>query len=335
MNRNKRLITLDIGSAAGREIALRLMETSDVVIENFRPGTLERWQLDPKELSERFPRITWVRVSGFGQTGPYRARGGYATVAEAFSGIASITGYADRGPMVSAFPLGDYLAGVFGAFGAMVALHERNKSGRGQIVDVSLYEPFLRIIESLVVRYDQTGQGKPRLGNQMEEDVPRNVYATADGGYIAVSCGSERIFENLLRAIDRLDLRNDSRFADMASRVNHREVIDQIIASWMRQKRTAIALAILEKAEVVAGRVYEIGEVLNDQHVKARAAIAKLIDPILGEMRMPAPVPQMSETPGHIRWSGGSPGEHNQEVYRDLLDLGAEELDELADRGVI
>ncbi len=218
MARGKRLITLDISKPEGREMALELIARSDVVIENFKPGTMERWGFDPAKLTESMPRAVWVRVSGFGQSGPYRHRGGYATIAEGFSGLASFTGFNDRGPMVSAFPLGDYLAGIFGAFGAMIALHERERSGRGQVVDVSLYEPLLRIIESVVVRFDQTGRLKPRLGNQMEEDVPRNVYATADGGHVAISCGSERIFENLLRAMGRMDLRADARFAGMAQR---------------------------------------------------------------------------------------------------------------------
>ena len=163
MARGKQLITLDISKPEGRGIALDLILRSDIVIENFKHGTLERWGFDPGELAKRDPRTIWVRVSGFGQTGPYRYRGGYATIAEGFSGLASFTGFADRGPMVSVFPLGDYLAGVFGALGAMVALRERERSGRGQVVDVSLYEPFLRIIESVVVRYDQTGRLKPRL----------------------------------------------------------------------------------------------------------------------------------------------------------------------------
>lgn len=335
MSRGKRLVTLDISNTAGRELALRLMERADIVIENFRPGTLERWKLDPLALSERLPRVIWVRVSGFGQTGPYRERGGYATVAEAFSGLASFTGHVDRGPMVSAFPLGDYLAGVFGAYGAMVALHERQKSGLGQVVDVSLYEPLLRIIESVVVRYDQTGRTKPRLGNQMEEDVPRNIYATADGGHIAVSCGSERIFENLLRAMDRMDLRADPRFSTMTDRVAHRDAIDQIVADWMRGKTTAAALASLEAAEVVAGRVNSIAEMLEDPHVAAREAIARLVDPQLGPVRMPAAVPRLSATPGRIQWLGGKPGEHNHEIYRTLLRLSEAEVASLAERGVI
>ena len=335
MARSKRLITLDISMPEGRAIALDLISRCDIVIENFKPGTLERWGFDPAELAKRDPRTIWVRVSGFGQTGPYRHQGGYATIAEGFSGLASFTGFADRGPMVSAFPLGDYLAGVFGAFGAMVALRERERSGRGQVVDVSLYEPFLRIIESVVVRYDQTGRLKPRLGNQMEEDVPRNVYATADGGFVTISCGSERIFKNLLKAMGRADLSADPRFASMSMRVENRSAIDGIVAAWMRGQKVADALAILEKNEVVAGRVNDMSDILGDPHVAAREAITTLLDGELGPLRMPAPVPKLSATPGRVRWSGGKMGAHNQDVFAGLLGMSADRLDELERQGII
>lgn len=335
MARGKQLITLDISKAEGREIALELIARSDVVVENFKPGTIERWGLDPAKLAQRMPRTVWVRVSGFGQSGPYRQRGGYATIAEGFSGLASFTGFADRGPMVSAFPLGDYLAGIFGAFGALVALHERARSGRGQVVDVSLYEPFLRIIESVVVRFDQTGGLKPRLGNQMEEDVPRNVYCTADDGYIAISCGSERIFENLLTAIDRMDLRGDPRFASMAARVENRDAIDDVVAKWMQTLTTADALDALERNEVVAGRINNMADVFGDAHVAAREAITRLLDRDLGPVRMPAPVPKLSATPGQVRWAGAHMGAHNADVYEHLLGMDAARLAALRQREVI
>jgi succinyl-CoA--D-citramalate CoA-transferase len=335
MARGKQLITLDISTPDGRAVALELIAKSDIVIENFKPGTLERWGLDPAVLAKTRASTVWVRVSGYGQTGPYRHRGGYATIAEGFSGLASFTGFADRGPMVSAFPLGDYLAGVFGAFGAMVAVHESRRSGQGQVVDVTLYEPFLRIIESVVMRYDQTGKLKPRLGNQMEEDVPRNVYATADGGFITISCGSERIFENLLKAMGRLDLIGDPRFTGMSARVQNRDAIDDIMAAWMKGQRAEDALALLEKFDVVAGRVNDISDVLGDPHVAAREAIATLLDGTLGSVRMPAPVPRLSETPGRIRWSGGEMGAHNKDVFEGLLGMTSGRVETLKRQGII
>jgi crotonobetainyl-CoA:carnitine CoA-transferase CaiB-like acyl-CoA transferase len=335
MSRGKRLVTLDISRPGGRDVAMQMIARSDVVIENFKPGTMERWGLDPAGIQLKQPKLIWVRVSGFGQTGPYRERGGYATVAEGFAGLSSFTGFPDRGPMVSAFPLGDYLAGIFGAFGAMVALHRRERTGRGQVVDVSLYEPLLRIIESVVVRYDQTGKFKPRLGNQMEEDVPRNIYPTRDGGHVAISCGSQRVFENLLDAIGRADLKRDARFVTMADRVTHRDAIDSVVAGWMATQDRDEALNALERYQVVAGPIQTIAEVMEDPHVLAREAIAKLLDDELGPMRMPAPVPKLSETPGMVRWTGGRSGEHNEAVFEGLLGLSAAEIDRLAQAGVI
>jgi succinyl-CoA--D-citramalate CoA-transferase len=335
MARNKHAITLDISRPEARELALRLIGESDIVIENFRPGTLERWGFDPAELSQRFPRIVWVRVSGWGQTGPNREQGGYATIAEAFSGLASFTGHADKGPTVSAFPMGDYLAGIFGAFGALAAIHRRERSGRGQIVDVALYEPLLRIIESVVVRYDQTGQKKPLLGNQMEEDVPRNVYATADGGAIAISCGSQRIYEGLVDAMKRPDLKHDPRFATMADRVTHRDAIDGEVAAWLKMQPTASALEKLVANKVVAGKINDIADVLGDAHIAAREAIRTLVDETLGPMRMPAPVPKLSETPGDIRWPGRDPGASNDEVFGGWLGLSAVEIEALRRNHII
>lgn len=333
--RNKKTVTLDLSHPDAREIALSLIEASDVVIENFRPGTLERWGFDPVDLSERFPEVVWVRVSGYGQTGPLSGRGGYATIAEAFSGMASFTGYPDRGPMVSAFPLCDYLAGLTGAFGALAAINARGTTSRGQIVDVSLFEPILRIIESVVVRYDQTGETKPRLGNQMEEDVPRNVYETADHGHIAISCGSKRIFHNLLAAMNREDLKTDPRFATMSTRVEYRSAIDEIVADWMKSLDTADALSRLEEAQVVAGRVNTIADVFNDPHVIARHALNRVSDDDLGEMVMSAVVPKLSSTPGKVKWAGRKSGADNDEVFGDLLGMSEPDIQALAGRSVI
>ncbi len=335
MARNKRTITLDISRSESRDVLTQLIELSDIVVENFRPGTLERWGLAPQAMNERFPGTIWVRVSGYGQTGPYRHRGGYATIAEGFSGLASFTGFPETGPMVSAFPLGDYLAGVFGAFGALVALHHRNRTGKGQVVDVSLFEPLFRIIEAVTLRFDQTGERKPRLGNQMEEDVPRNIYATADGGHIAISCGSERIFENLLEAIGKPDLKTDPRFSTMALRVANRTEIDAIVRTWMGSQKTEDALARLEHCEVVAGRVFDIADIFRDPHYTAREAIATVLDQQLGKIRMPAPVPKLSVTPGMIQWAGKDPGDDNDLILCELLHLSEETIDRLRSMGVV
>lgn len=333
--RNKHSITLDISRPEGQELARTLICESDIVIENFRPGTLERWELSPGALGDSVDHVVWVRVSGWGQTGPYRLQGGYATIAEAFSGLASFTGHPSVGPMVSAFPMGDYLAGIFGAFGAMAAIHRRERTGKGQVVDVALYEPLLRIIESVVVRYDQTGARKALLGNQMEEDVPRNVYKTADGGAIAISCGSQRIFEGLVDAMGRSDLKTDPRFATMADRVVHRDAIDGEVAAWVARHATDEALAMLLQHKVVAGKVNDIADVLANAHVAARKAILTVLDPELGEMRMPAPVPRLSDTPGTIAWAGIDPGGSNEEVFLNWIGLSQQEFEALKRDNII
>ena len=335
MSRNKRLVTLDLSHPEARETALSLIARSDVVVENFRPGTLERWGFGPDALLEEIPHTVWVRVSGYGQTGPYAGRGGYATVAEAFSGLSSISGYPDRGPMVSPYPLGDYLAGTFAALGAMIALNHRRRTGRGQVVDASLFEPFFRTLEAMVLRYDQLGEKKPRLGNQMEEDVPRNLYATADGGAIAISSGSQAIFENLADAMGRPDLKRDPRFASAEARVRNRDVIDSIVADWMRALPSAEAMRRLEEHRMVAGPVWEVDRILDDPHYAVRQAIATLQDERLGALRMPAPVPRLSLTPGRVRWGGGELGADNEHVFGELLGMDAAERERLRAQGVI
>ena len=335
MSRNKRLVTLDLSRPEARETALALIARADVVVENFRPGTLERWGYGPDALLEEIPHTIWVRVSGYGQTGPYAGRGGYATVAEAFSGLSSISGYPDRGPMVSPYPLGDYLAGTFAALGAMIALNHRRRTGRGQVVDASLFEPFFRTLEAMVLRYDQLGEKKPRLGNQMEEDVPRNLYATADGGAIAISSGSQAIFENLADAMGRPDLKRDPRFASAEARVRNRDVIDAVVADWMRALPSDEAMRRLKKHRMVAGPVWEVDRILEDPHYAVRQAIATLQDERLGPLRMPAPVPRLSLTPGRVRWGGGELGADNEHVFGEILGMDAAALERLRAQGVI
>jgi succinyl-CoA--D-citramalate CoA-transferase len=274
-------------------------------------------------------------MSGWGQTGPNSSQGGYATIAEAFSGLASFTGYPDKGPMVSAFPMGDYMAGIFGAFGALAAAHHRGQTGRGQVVDVALYEPLLRIIESVVVRFDQTRQKKPLLGNQMEEDVPRNIYQTADGGSIAISCGSQRIYEGLVEAMDRPELKGDPRFASMHDRVVNRHAIDREVAAWMATQSTEEALEKLQRHRVVAGKINDIEDVLGDPHVAAREAIRAVFDQELGRLRMPGPTPRLSETPGSIRWTGQHSGASNEKIFGEWLGLSIKERDALRRANVI
>ena len=335
LGRNKRLITLDISKPEARELALELITRADIVVENFRPGTLERWGYGPDALLEQVPHTVWVRVSGWGQTGPYANQGGYATVAEAASGLSSISGFDDRGPMVSPYPLGDYLAGTFAALGSMMSLNHVKSTGRGQVVDVSLFEPFFRTLENMVLLYDQLGEKKPRLGNQMQEDVPRNLYRTADDGWIAISSGSQAVFGLLADAMERPDLKSDPRFTSAEKRAEHRDVIDAIVAGWMLSLPTKTAQTRLEAAKMVSGSVLDVEAIFNDPHYAAREAIATVTDPDLGELRMPAPIPKLSATPGRIKWSGRQPGADNDFVYKDLLGKDDDKLARLRSANII
>jgi crotonobetainyl-CoA:carnitine CoA-transferase CaiB-like acyl-CoA transferase len=334
-SRNKRLITLDLARQEGRELALELVRNADLVIENFRPGTLERWGLGYDAMSNANPRVILVRVSGYGQTGPYRNRPGYGTVAEAMSGIPSFTGFPDGPPTLSAFPLADSVAALFGAFGGMFAWYECQKSGHGQVVDVSLFEPLFRLVESQVVGFDQLGIVKQRRGNRLDEDSPRNAYETSDGEFIAISASSERTFARLAAAIGREDLTADPRFKDNPSRIANADALDDVIAAWFRARSADEALGTLELGDVVAGPIYDIRRIFADAQYTARGAVTRVDDPDVGPLRMQSAIPLFSRTPGRVRHAGLSVGNDNASVYREDLGLTEERYDALRKAGVI
>lgn len=335
--RNKRLITLDFGKPGGRELFLRLVERADAVIENFRPGTFARWGLSYDELAAVNPRIIVAHVSGYGQTGPYAHRPGYGTVAEGMSGIPSFTGFPDKPPTLSAFPLADTMAATFALVGLLGAVYERDVagSGRGQEVDVGLYEPLFRLAESQVIGYDQLSIIKRRRGNRIEEDSPRNAYATKDGGWIAISASSDRTFGRLVTAIGRPELAEETRFADNASRIANDGELDGIIAAWMEERTTAEVMRILEGHDVVAGHILDVEDIFADPHFAARGNIAVVPDSDFGSVKMPGVVPTFSRSRCSVTRSGGRLGQDNAEVYEEWLGLGSAELDELRAVGVI
>jgi crotonobetainyl-CoA:carnitine CoA-transferase CaiB-like acyl-CoA transferase len=333
--RNKKLVTLNLSTEAGRELLRRMVVRFDVAIENFRPGTLERWGLGYDALARINPRLILVRVSGYGQTGPYAQRPGYGTVAEAMSGVPSFTGFPDKPPTFSAFPLVDALTGLFAAYATMLAVYERDVggSGRGQVVDASLYESMFRLVDSQVVGFDQLGIVKQRKGNRMDEDSPRNAYRTRDGEHVAVSIGSQRIFDRLASALGRPELSDDPRFATLALRVEHGAVLDELLAAWFAALPLAEAMRRLEAADVVAGPVYDIRRIVEDPQYRAREDIVTVDDPHVGPLRMQGVVPKLSRTPGRVVHSGLDRGAHNAEIYGDLLGLTTEDLARLrADR---
>jgi len=334
-NRNKRLITLDLSSRRGQQIVLQIVERFDVLIENFRPGTMERWGLSYEALSHVNPRLVMLRISGYGQSGPYGKRPGYATIAEAMSGIPSFTGFPDRPPTFSAFPLGDSVAGVLGAGAVMMAIYERDSgSGRGQVVDVSLFESLFRLVDAQVIGYDQAGVVKQRNGNRMDEDSPRNAYATSDGRYVAISAGSQRVFERLANAMGQPELNTDPRFCSTKARIDNAAELDEIVANWFRGQTLIEAMAQLEGADAIAGPLYDIRDIVKDPHYLAREDIVEVTDDDLGTVRMHGVIPKFSRTPGAIRRSGGDRGNDNNSFFGDL-GMDSSELQALRREGVI
>jgi crotonobetainyl-CoA:carnitine CoA-transferase CaiB-like acyl-CoA transferase len=334
--RNKRLITLTLSKPRGQELFRELVRSADIVIENYRPGTFERWGLGYDALAKINPRLVMVRVSGFGQTGPYAKRGGYGTIAEAFSGIPSFTGFPDRPPTLPGFPLADSVAATFAAMSAMFAIYNRDHgSGRGQEIDVSLYEPLFRLVEAQVIGFDQLGIVKKRQGNRLAEDSPRNTYQTSDGRWIGISASSQRTFERLAMAMSMPNLIDDPRFVDNSSRCQHDVALDEIIAKWFKERTCNEIMAIFEKADVVAGPVLDIADIVNDPHYQARENIITVPDDDFGQVRMQGVVPKFRETPGVVRHAGRALGVDNRAIFIDELGISEGEFATLQAEGVI
>jgi crotonobetainyl-CoA:carnitine CoA-transferase CaiB-like acyl-CoA transferase len=338
MNRNKRSVTLDLRTEEGRELCLEMIRGCDVVLENFRPGTLERWGLGPKELQQANPRVVLVRISGYGQTGPYRDRPGFGGVAEALGGLRHLTGYPDRPPTRVGVSLADSVAGLYAVIGALMALHRRGKDGRGDIVDVALYEGIYSLMESLVPDFDAFGVERERTGSALPGIVPSNTYRCADGKYAVISGNSDAIFQRLMRLIGRPDLGEDPGLADNAGRVPHAAELDDAIASWTATLPCAQVLRALEAAAVPCGPIYTAADMLDDPHFQARGMHERHPVPISAEEKaevtFPGVVPRLTDHPGATRWLGPELGEHTDMV---LASLGVSETrrSELRAKGVL
>lgn len=336
--RNKRTITLDLSKPEGQELLKRLADTADILVENYRPGTFERWGLGYETLSARNPGLVFVRVSGYGQTGPYAARGGYGTVAEAFTGLPSFTGFPDGPPtLTSSFAMADSVAANFAAMAAMFAIYERDQggSGKGQVVDVSLYEPLFRLIEFQVIAYDQTGLVRTRIGNRSTTDSPRNAYETKDGRYITISASTQKSFDRLVVTMGMPELATDERFTDGLRRQRNADALDVIMAGWFRRYDCAEALRILEAGEVVTGPILTIADIFNDPHYAARETIVPVPDIDFGRVRMQNATPRLTRTPGRVRHAGRELGADNEAIYCGELGLSPDELARLKTKSVI
>jgi len=336
-SRNKKSITCNLRDPEGQALIRHLIAESHVVTENFRPGTLERWNLGWEALSAIRRSLVMVRISAFGQTGPSRERPGFGRIAAAVGGLAYLSGYPDRPPVSPGTPtVPDYLAGVFGAVGALVALRHAERTGEGQVVDLALYEPVLRVLDDAIAVYGATGHVRERIGSGTESAVPHNHFLTRDGRWIAIACTNDRMFARLLQAMGRTDLTGDPRMATTPARLAHRALVDELVAGWVAAREAPEALAALEAAEVPSSLVASVRDLFEDAHVRARENIVSVALPLLGRLAMPGVVPRLTLTPGRIDAAGPArPGEHNEEIYGARLGLSREALARLAERGVI
>ena len=334
-SRNKKSITCNLRTPDGQDLIRRLAGGADVLAENFRPGTMEGWGLGWDALRAANPRLVMVRISAFGQTGPYRERPGFGRIAAAMSGISYLSGYPDRAPVTPGTPtIPDYLAGALAAFGALVALEHRRQSGEGQVVDVGLYEPMLRMLDELVPVYAATGYVRERRGSGTEYVVPHNHYRARDGRWVAIACTNDRMFERLAAAMERPQLAAE--FPTMAGRVARRDELDELLQAWVGAADAPDVLARLDAAEVPCGPVASVKELFEDPQVRARDNILELPSPLGGLLAMVGIVPRLTASPGRVESAGPvTVGADNEEIYCGRLGLTRDDLRALSHRGVV
>ncbi|MGE0044379.1 MAG: CaiB/BaiF CoA transferase family protein [Hyphomonadaceae bacterium] len=332
--RNKRCVTADLRQDEGRVIVSRLIDQADVVIENFRPGTMEKWGLGWDALSARNPKLVFVRVSGYGQTGPHAPRGGYASIGEALGGMRYLCGEPDRPPSRAGLSLGDTLAASFAFMGALMALHAREKSGVGQVVDAAIFESVLAVMEATVAEYSVNGAIRERSGSKLAGIAPSNIYPCADGDLI-IAANQPSVFKRLCEALGMPELETDPRFADHRARGAHQDEIDQIIADWTRTRASADVEALMNAHGVPAGRIYRAPEMLADAHYAAREAIVAVAAKAYPGLKMQNVFPKLSADAGEVRWAGPELGAHNDEVYSSLLRASGDDLARWRAAGII
>ena len=333
--RNKKSVTADLRRPEGQALVRSLAERSDIVLENFRPGTFERWGLDYPTLAAANPGLVLVRVSGYGQTGPYAPRAGFGAIGEAMGGIRALSGDPDRPAVRVGISLGDSLAATFAALGAVLALRARDHTGRGQVVDSAIYEAVLALMEAVLPEWELAGYQRQRTGSFLPGVAPSNVYPTADDQEVLIAGNRDTVFARLVEVMGRPELATDPRFATHDARGERQAELDGLIGAWSATLDADSLLERLHAGGVPAGRLYLSRDMLADPHFAARRAIAHLVHPDLGDFPMAAPVPHLSDTPGQVRWLGPALGEHNDEVYRGLLGLSEDELGSLHDLKII
>ena len=338
-SRNKQSVTLNLASPEGQGLLKKLAGKADLLVEGFRPGAMERWGLGPDELHRVNPGLVMVRFSGFGQTGPYKERPGFGTIAECMSGYVGMTGFPDSPPVLPPIPLADEIAGVFGAMAGMMALYHRDTANdgdrRGQVIDMSLFEPLFRLCVPHVTMYDLLGVSRQRVGNDFPDAAPRSLFQAKDNRWLGLSATSQATFENLARAMGIPEIIEDPRFKDNAARLDNRESLNRVLQGWLGQRSTAEAMEQLIPAGGVVGPVYDAAQIIDDPQYQEREDILEIDDPELGRTRMVGVVPKFSETPGSVEHAGPTLGEHNVKIYGSWLGYSEAEVEELVGRGVI
>jgi crotonobetainyl-CoA:carnitine CoA-transferase CaiB-like acyl-CoA transferase len=338
INRNKRTITLNLSKPDGQELLRALVKTADVLIENFRPGTLERWDIGPDHLLEINPRLVVVRMTGFGQIGPYASRPGFGTLAESMSGFAHITGEADGPPTLPPFGLADGIAGLAGTSAVLTALYHRDahatSGGKGQVIDLAIIEPILTILGSQPTVYDQLGVIQTRGGNRSHNNAPRNTYKTRDDKWVAISTSAQSIAERVMRIVGRPEFLDEPWFASGAERAKHADELDAAVGGWIALHDAAEVIRVFEEAEAAVAPIYDVSDVLRDPQYEALGSIVDLPDEDLGRVKMQNVLFRMLDTPGAIRWPGRRIGQDNEAVYGEL-GISPERLGALRASGVV
>lgn len=336
ISRNKKSVTLDLRQEEGRDLVKKLYAGADVIIENFRPGVVEKWGLGPDDAKKINPKIVFARISGYGQTGPYSQKPGFASVCEAISGFRYVTGFPGEAPVRSNLSIGDTIAGIHAALGVVMALYAQ-KTGNadgGQVVDVALYESMFNLLEAIVPEYSGAGVVRQPSGTTITGIVPTNTYRCSDGKFVVIGGNGDSIFQRLMEAAGRSDMGTDSRMANNAGRVEHEAEIDKVLAEWCSRFSSQEIISILEEKRVPVGPIYSAADMFEDPHFKARGLFEQV--EINGKpLKIPAIMPKLADTPGRTDWPGGELGSHNQEVFSELLDLDESQLAELRDKGVI
>jgi succinyl-CoA--D-citramalate CoA-transferase len=334
--RNKKSVTLNLREREGQELARELISGADVVVENFRPGTMERWGLGYEDLSETNPGLVMVRVSGYGQTGPYREKAGFGAIGESMGGIRHVTGFPDRPPPRVGVSLGDSLAATFGAFGAVTALYNREaRNGEGQVVDVGIYEAVLALMESTIPEYALAGHVRGRTGAILPFVAPSNTYPSRDDDYVVIGANADTVFARFAEATGHPEWAEDERYATHNARGENQEELDSMISGWTKEHTVDEVLDVLKEAGVPASKVFTAKDMVEDPHYAARENVVTVQDPEIGPFPMQNVVPRLIETPGKVRWTGPALGQHNDEVYGEVLGLSEEEREALRERGVI